>query len=404
MAPAFKTFADQNPTIKVDVVYAADHRTKLATQMASGTAPDTFIHDVWSAAKYYDGGEILDLGARFKADKIDLAQQYSLIGIEQWCGKTFAVPFYVTSMLLAYNKDILQKYGAPDPWEKWNGNWTWTDFLDVARTVTRQPSSESPSGTYALRIDGSGIDNIDRNMQMWATSNGGETFNLDSMRYTLDDPKTVDAFDFLNKLVNDYKVMVGPEQQAALSKASNVDSFIAGFVAFQQNSTGTLPQYYQLIKDKFAWDVVPYPHGQGSDFIGHSDADVTNVYAHGKHLDEAYQFAKFLGGPATQEVLSVNKLLIPALKSAAQDPKGFLKPPPAHLSAFLDPLQAGQFRTSFYQYNGLQAISLQDEQLKLAFSRQKGTKEAMLDANTASNAVVQHGPCHQTVTWQPRRA
>ena len=107
LAGSFKIFAEKNPSIKANVVFDADHRAKLATQMAADSAPDTFIHDVWSAAKYYEAGGILDLTSRFAVDKIDLARDYSLIGIEQWCGKSYAVPFYVTSMLLAYNKDLL---------------------------------------------------------------------------------------------------------------------------------------------------------------------------------------------------------------------------------------------------------------------------------------------------------
>ena len=161
LAGSFKIFAEKNPSIKANVVFDADHRAKLATQMAADSAPDTFIHDVWSAAKYYEAGGILDLTSRFAVDKIDLARDYSLIGIEQWCGKSYAVPFYVTSMLLAYNKDLLKKFGAPDPWEKWNGQWTWDDFLSVAKQVTKAPGADSPTGSWGLVMDGNGIDNID---------------------------------------------------------------------------------------------------------------------------------------------------------------------------------------------------------------------------------------------------
>ena len=49
LAGSFKIFAEKNPSIKANVVFDADHRAKLATQMAADSAPDTFIHDVWSA-------------------------------------------------------------------------------------------------------------------------------------------------------------------------------------------------------------------------------------------------------------------------------------------------------------------------------------------------------------------
>lgn len=404
MAPAIRVFHERQPNVKVNVVTATDHREKLNTQIAADSAPDTFIHDVWSTAKYVDAGALMDLTGRLKTDKIDLARDYYLLGVEQWCAKTYAIPFYVTSMLLAYNKTLLQKYGAPDPWERYNGKWTWDEFLAVARQVTRPAGGEFPQGTFGLALDGNGIGNIDRNYQMWMTSNGGETYDVEKMRYTLDDPRTIEAYEFLVKLVNDHKVMVGPSEWSALAQQSpSSEPFIAGIIGFRQESTGRLSLYQQQIGDKFEWDVVPYPSGNKSvPFVGHSDADTTQVYAKTKHPDQAYTFAKFMGGDVMQQTLAQNKLLIPTLRKAAEDQNTFLKAPPKHMPAFLEPLQSGLFRTSFYHWNGLEAIGLQDEQLKAAMSREKTARDAMLEANRAANAVVKYGNCRQAATWKKR--
>lgn len=403
MAPAFQVFREKNPNIKLNIVYDADHRNKLNTQIAADSAPDLFIHDVWSTAKYVDAGALMDFTDRLKLDKIDLASTYYLIGVEQWCGKTYAIPFYVTSMLLAYNKDLLKKYGAPDPWEKFNGQWTWEDFLSIAKQVTRPGGGENTLGTYGLAVDGNGVDNIDRNLQMWMTSNGGETYDVDKMRYTLDDPKTIEAYDFLVKMVNEHKVMAGPNEWADITKTVTGEPFVSGVVAFRQESTGRLPTYTSQIRDKFEWDVVPYPSGSKSvPFVGHSDADTTQVYAKTKFPDQAYAAAKFIGGEEMQTVLAQNKLLIPALRKAAEDKSTFLKTPPAHIEAFLQPLKSGQFRTSFYHWNGLEALKLQGAQMKLAMNREKTAREAMMEANRASNEVVKYGNCRQAITWKKR--
>ena len=121
MEPGFKVFREQNPNVKLNVVFDSDHRNKLNTQIAADSGPDLFIHDVWSTAKYVDAGAVLDMTSRLKVDKIDLNRDYYHIGVETWCGKTYAFPFYITSMLLAYNKELLKKYGAPDPWDKYPG-------------------------------------------------------------------------------------------------------------------------------------------------------------------------------------------------------------------------------------------------------------------------------------------
>ena len=403
MEPGFKVFREQNPNIKLNVVFDADHRNKLNTQIAADSGPDLFIHDVWSTAKYVDAGAVLDMTSRLKVDKIDLNRDYWHIGVETWCGKTYAFPFYVTSMLLAYNKDLLRKYGAPDPWDKYQGKWTWQEFLDTAKMITRPAGSEFAAGSWGRAMDGNGVDNIDRNYQVWMTSNGGETYDVEKMRYTLDDPKTVDAYDFLVKLVNDHKVMLGPDQAAEFGRTITGERFVSGAIGFAQESTGRLTLYHQQIGNKFEWDVVPFPTGtRGQPFIGHSDADTTQVYGKGKYLDAAYAAAKFIGGDVMQKIMAENKLLIPALRKAAEDKNTFLKAPPRHIDSFLEPLKTGQFRTSFYHHNGLQALTLQAEQMRAAMSRQKTPREAMLEANRASNDVVRYGNCRQAITWKKR--
>ena len=340
MEPGFKVFREQNPNVKLNVLFDADHRNKLNTQIAADTAPDLFIHDVWSTAKYVDAGVLLDLTPRLKVDKIDLGRDYYQIGVETWCGKTYAMPFYVTSMLLAYNKDLLRKFGAPDPWEKWNGKWTWDDFLSVAKQVTRPAGGEYAGGSWGLAMDGNGVDNIDRNYQVLMTSNGGETYDVDKMRYTLDDPKTIEAYDFMVKLVNEQKVMLGPTEAADLAKTITGERFVAGVIGFCQELTGRLALYHQQIGSKFEWDVVPFPTGRGLSFIGHSDADTTQVFGKGKSPDAAYAAAKFIGGEVMQKIMAENKLLIPALRKAAEDKNTFLKSPPKHMDSFLEPMRS----------------------------------------------------------------
>jgi ABC-type glycerol-3-phosphate transport system substrate-binding protein len=223
------------------------------------------------------------------------------------------------------------------------------------------------------------------------------------MRYTLDDPKTIEAYDFLVKLVNEHKVMLGPTEAADLAKSVIGERFVAGIVGFCQESTGRLALYAQQIGSKFEWDVVPFPSGNKSlPFIGHSDADTNQAYAKGKHLDEAYAAIKFIGGDVMQKIMAENKLLIPALRKAAEDQGTFLKAPTKHMQAFVDPFKSGQFRTSFYHWNGLEALRLQAEQMKAAMNREKTARDGMLEANRASNAVVKYGNCRQAVTWKPR--
>ena len=123
--------------VTVESLPSADFRTGLATTMAAGTAADTFIDDVWNMVKYYDAGLILDIADRLKADKIDLNTDYGLIGLEQYCGKVYLIPFVLSPHAWYYNKNMFKEVGAKDPWDDLNGQWTFDDFRDAAMKITQ---------------------------------------------------------------------------------------------------------------------------------------------------------------------------------------------------------------------------------------------------------------------------
>ena len=114
MAPGFQVFKERYPNVKLNVLYDADHRNKLNTQIAADSAPDLFIHDVWSGQVRRRQRHRRPHGS--DEDGQDRPGPGLLLRGRGWCGKTFAFPFYVTSMLLAYNKSLLQKWPAsPTP-------------------------------------------------------------------------------------------------------------------------------------------------------------------------------------------------------------------------------------------------------------------------------------------------
>ena len=178
-------------------------------------------------------------------------------------------------------------------------------------------------------MDGNGVDNIDRNLQVWMTSNGGETYDVSKMRYTLDDPKTIEAYEFLVKLAqrpsgDGHARAVGPWPSRPLQRALHQrDHRLPPGV--HRAPVHLRPEHRHAVRVGRG----PFPSGtKAQPFIGHSDADVTQVYAKGKNVDEAYDAAKFIGGDVMQKIMAENKLLIPALRKAAEDQATFLKAPP----------------------------------------------------------------------------
>ena len=221
--------------------------------------------------------------------------------------------------------------------------------------MTKPAGGEFPQGTFGLAMDGNGIDNIDRNLQVWMTSNGGETYDVAKMRYTLDDPKTIEAYEFLVKLVNDHKVMVTPEQWGPLAQqAPSSEPFINGIIGFRQESTGRLTLYAQNIGSQVRV-------GRGA--LPHRDEGAALHRPLGRGRDPGLRQGQERGrGLQRRQVHRGRRDAEDHGREQAADPgpaqgrrgSGHLPQGPAEAhAAFVEPLKTGLFRTSFYHWNGL---------------------------------------------------
>jgi ABC-type glycerol-3-phosphate transport system substrate-binding protein len=295
--------------------------------------------------KYYDAGLILDLADRVKADGLDLNKDFGLAGLEQYCGKVYMLPFVLSPHGWYYNKTMLKEVGAKDPWDDLNGQWTFDDFRDIALKVTQTGGGKR----WGSKLD----PNVEYQWQPIIDTFGGMATDFKAKKYAIDSPQSVDAITMITNWFTKDKIILPPDQSKALTQQGVTSPFAAKLVAMMEDSTGQLTFLAQNVKD-FEWDIAP-PLRKSKDIapIGHTDGDSTAVFAKTKYPDEAYAFAKHLAGPVTQEILAKNKLLTPTLKSAAASDV-YLNSPPKHMSVFPNVL-AGQYRTSFYHGNGLEA-------------------------------------------------
>jgi len=388
---ALTVWDQQNPSIKVAIeTPTGDYRAKLLTDMSAGSTQDAFQIDVWTAAKYFDTGQMMELSSNFKRDNIDLKRDYGLIGLEFWCGKQYVVPYVLSPHAWYYNKTMLKEYGAKDPWDDLNGAWTWADMVDIGQKVTTE-QNKGGRPQWGYRLD---YNSLEYQLSPFIQSNGGHVYDIQAGKYTLDTQPAIDAIQFVIDLVNKYKVIPTFDQRTKLG--SNVTApFGQGFTAMEEDSTGRILLNNQIVKGDFEWDIAPVPIAKaGMQSISHFDGDPNCVYAHTKYPDEAYQFAKFLGGPVTQGVLSQNKLLLPALYSAANDPNDFLKPPPNHLKVFADVARVNGI-SSFYQGNGLQATKVFTDTLNQIVAGKLTVPDGARQMNQIANSQVQLGDCRQ---------
>src|SRR5207247_7408099 len=98
-----------NITINVQTASFNDYFTKLQTEIAGGTAPDTFELNYENFVSYSSAGSLLDLSGQASKDSGFRSSVYypRAYGVFQANSKQYGLPESFCDVLLFYNKDLV---------------------------------------------------------------------------------------------------------------------------------------------------------------------------------------------------------------------------------------------------------------------------------------------------------
>lgn len=246
---ALQSFMDKFPNIEVTQNYVADSSTygqKLLTALAGGTAPDVFrVEGGWMSGLLANQGSLLQLDpyitkAGLKLDEwVPGTKEYG-----NWGGKQFLLPIGAVSIFMAYNKDLFDAAKVPYPTK----DWTFAQLREAAIKLTQRDASGKPT-VYGFMFNRS-----EQHLNPWIHQNDGKTYDKDIIptKCLMDDPKSIEAIQFLADLVNVDKVSPTiADEKAGLSVFPNGKIAIANCGSWE----------WLAFKDqaKFNWDVVTLP-------------------------------------------------------------------------------------------------------------------------------------------------
>jgi multiple sugar transport system substrate-binding protein len=371
-----------NITVTVESVPSDRYTEKSLTQVAGGNMWDVYLTESYLSPRLYDQGQALDMNSFAQRDGIDVKKGYGLMGVELWDGKLFAMPFVLSPIAYYYNQSMLKAAGQKDPWADFKGDMTWDDVLEMYLKVSDQ--SKKPP-TYGLTFD---YTDIHQRMSNFIYTFGGKTHDYETMKYTLTDPKTIQAVQYVFDLVHKHKVLIPVSESQQLGQTGVANTFQAQLCAMEMETTGRLTTNIDTIKDKFVWDVMPIPKVKGGgDRVTYVSGNPNNGYSKSKTQEETWQTLKFLSGPVMQDVLSKKKLLQPALVSAALDKEGFLKAPPAHVDTFVKTFD-GKVARRFFHLASSECFDVIKKYLEKIFLKELSVEEGLKKANDEANALV----------------
>ncbi len=283
-------YVKAHPDVKIDAVYSGGYQdtvTKALTAARGGKPPQLSVILSVDMFTLIDEDVIIPFDdiATSEDDKKWLKAFYpAFMENSTTGGKTYGIPFQRSTPVLYWNKDAFKAAGL-DP-EKAPANWD--EMVSMGKKLTIK-GSDGNVKQWGVRIPSSGFPYW--LFQGLTTPNDVILANSDGNKTNFDDPKVVEALQFLVDLSQKYKIMApGIIEWGATPKA-----FFEGQTAMMWTSTGNLTNVRKNAPFKFGVAMLPAKVHRGAPTGG------GNFYIFKKSTDEqkkaSLEFVKWITAP-----------------------------------------------------------------------------------------------------------
>ncbi|MGJ3522332.1 ABC transporter substrate-binding protein [Nitratidesulfovibrio sp. D1] len=227
-------FMKEHPDIKITPVYAGIYRetlTKALTALRGGEPPHIAVLLSTDMYTLIDEDAVVPYDDILKPEEMGFVKAYfpGFMRNSQTGGKTWGIPFQRSTIVMYWNKEAFKAAGL-DP-EKGPANWN--ELVEMGKKLTVRDASGKvtqwgvaiPSTGYAYWM-----------FQALAIQNGVELMNAEGTRTDFDNPKAVEALQFLVDLA--YKHEVSPK--GTIDWATTPRDFFERKTAIMWTTTGNL--------------------------------------------------------------------------------------------------------------------------------------------------------------------
>jgi multiple sugar transport system substrate-binding protein len=398
-----RRFHAKHPDIRVRPMWVpgAQYQTKLKTLIAAGKPPDLFWSgDVWVSYEIPFLADLSDLVKR-DAAQLELDDFYpELLAACRYDGRQMLMPRWFNVGLLYYNRKLFDDAREPHP----TADWTWDDYIAASKRLTKR----GPGGK--VDVWGSSITTgWWGEWLIYVRQAGGQLFSDDMDRCLLDTPEAIAGMRFYYDKIYTHQVSprpgFGPDQ-----------GFMSGKIAMELGGhTGSWIAYNQIAG--LDWDIQILPKGPKTRSGGEVAIDSFGVAKDSPHLEQAWEFVKFLCSAESLR-LHVENGYLPVRKSVAHDM--LLRPDrksnPKNIMAAYEQLKYAQQvpRSPDYIEIALEVIQpdvdrMLDKQLDVAATCRSAAESAnrfirVVGASRRERAVADAGaaPIPATPTAAPR--
>lgn len=316
-------FQRRHPDIKVRTLLSGGNPLQhMSIYCAGGKCPDVLMAWDLTYAGLAARGVLLDLNTMLAQDKA-FAGDVKADGIRSlydtftFDGGQYALPEQWSGNFLYYNKKLFAEAGVRPPPGRWDQPWSFGEFLDAAKALTKRDRSgrvsqwgyvDSWVSFYAAGLFGM------NNGVPWCTPRVNPThLNFDNEAF-------LEGIQFYADLAHKHRVAPTSSDTQSMS---TMDLFTSGRAAMALGGHWRY-QTVDLAKD-LDFDVTVLPAGPKGP-AARSNIGTTGlaIAASSRRKQQAWEFVKFATGPVGQAVTAESGLFVPVLRSAITS-AGFAK-------------------------------------------------------------------------------
>lgn len=302
LVEAFNTQSEHK--VNLQIVPAAELVQKYGIAAAGGSAPDALSLDLIYTPAFASMGQLKDITEFAKSLPYydQLSSAHLFVGTTD--GKIYGIPFAAESSVLVWNKKLFEEAGLDPsaPLENWD------QIYEAAKKV-----GALGDNVYGFYFSGNcpGCNIFTFTPLIWAS--GGDIFNKDGTKVTLDTPQLRDAISFYRKMVDEGLV---PEGSRTDSGANFFSTFAGGNVGIAPSGAFSIAALNEQHPDlDYGVTFIPGKDGGWSSFAGGENFVVSKSTKNMEPIEAFIRFAYSLDG---QKILAQNGSL-PVRKDLAKE-------------------------------------------------------------------------------------
>lgn len=140
-------YEEEHPNVDIQENYIpyAEYLSKMNTMVAANSLPDIFKLPEGNVFEWGEKGQLLDLKPLYDEAGVnpeDVAIESTIFSTEE---NIWSVGYNVTTMCLYYNKDMLEASGVEFPTTDAANPWSWDEFVEAAKKMTKDGSGKGPN-------------------------------------------------------------------------------------------------------------------------------------------------------------------------------------------------------------------------------------------------------------------